>query len=310
MELHQLRYFVTVADLGSFTRAAEKCFVAQPSLSQQIIKLEGELRQPLFERLGRIVRLTQAGQALYTQAVSVLGTVDEIRDRVTAATDPLQGSVNVGAIPTVAPYLLPPLLKSFSRRFPRAAVALHENLTELTVRGCLEGELDIGIIASLSDQDLLSSEVLFTEELLLALPPRHSLLKKRGLSLEAVVGEPFVVMNEVHCLGEQIIGFCKQQGCLPVIRCRSAQLLTIQELVALGHGVSLVPAMASKMDRGRRCEYRSLAAPKPTRTLRMIWHKARYQSPLVKAFIETVRGEAAALKQDAVRWGKSATQQR
>src|SRR5271154_132172 len=171
MELHQLRYVVSVADLGSFTRAAEKCLVAQPSLSQQIIKLERELRQPLFERLGRSVRLTEAGRALYAQAVTVLGSVDEIRNRVTAATDPSVGTVNVGAIPTVAPYLLPPLLKSFSERFLRATVALHENFTEFTVRGCLEGELDIGVIASPIDHDLLASEALFTEELLLALPP-------------------------------------------------------------------------------------------------------------------------------------------
>ena len=100
-------------------------------------------------------------------------------------------------------------------------------------------------------------------------------------------------MSEIHCLGEQIMGFCMQQGCLPVIRCRSAQLLTIQELVALGHGVSLVPAMARTMDRGKRCQYRSLAEPRPTRTLRMIWHKDRYQSPIVKQFIETIRNAVA-----------------
>jgi LysR family transcriptional regulator, hydrogen peroxide-inducible genes activator len=289
MEIHQLRYFVAVADLGSFTRAAEKCLVAQPSLSQQVIKLERELRQPLFERLGRTVRLTEAGRALYAQAVGVLAAVDDIRERVTAATAPGSGTINVGAIPTIAPYLLPPLLRSYRKRFPRANLALHENLTEFTVRGCLEGEFDVGVIASLPESDLLHSEPLFDEELLLALPAKHPLVKKRTITLEDVAGEPFVLMNEIHCLGEQIMGFCKQQGCLPAIRCRSAQLLTIQELVALGHGVSLIPAMSRAMDRGRRCEYRSLADPKPTRTIRLIWHKDRYQSPLVKAFIETLR---------------------
>src|SRR5438105_966230 len=113
MEIHQLRYFVAVVDLGSFTRAAEKCLVAQPSLSQQIIKLERELRQPLLERLGRTVRLTEAGRALYERAVGVLARLDEIRDHVAAATAPGAGAINVGAIPTIAPYLLPPLLKSY-----------------------------------------------------------------------------------------------------------------------------------------------------------------------------------------------------
>lgn len=295
MELHQLRYVVAVADLGSFTRAAEKCLVAQPSLSQQIIKLERELGRPLFERLGRTVRLTEAGRAFYDQAVSVLGSVDEIRERVTAATDPGQGTINIGAIPTIAPYLLPPLLKDFSKLFPQATVALHEHFTEFTLRGCLEGELDVGVIASLPEDNLLHAETLLSEELLLALPPRHPLLKKRQVTLEHVAGEPFVLLNEIHCLGEQILGFCKQKECVPMIRCRSAQLLTVQELVALGHGISLVPAMARAMDRGRRCEYRSLADPRPTRTIRMVWHKDRYQSPLVKAFIQAFR-ESQALR--------------
>jgi LysR family hydrogen peroxide-inducible transcriptional activator len=293
MELHQLRYFVEVANLRSFTRAAEKCHVAQPSLSQQIIKLERELRQPLFERLGRTVRMTDAGRALYAHAVSVLGSVDEIQDLVKTATDPHHGTVHVGAIPTIAPYLLPPLLRDFSKRFPQATMALDENLTDLIVRGCLEGDLDVGVIASPVANDLLHGEVLFTEELLLALPPKHAFLNKRAISWDDLAGEPFVLMNELHCLGEQVVSFCKQQGCLPAISCQSVQLLTIQELVALGRGISLIPAMARQMDRGRRCAYRSLPAPAPTRTIRMVWHKDRYQSPIVKELIQALRNTTA-----------------
>lgn len=289
MELHQLRYFVAVADLRSFTRAAERCLVSQPSLSQQIIKLERELGKPVFERLGRTVQLTKAGHALYEQAAAILRSVEEIQERVAAADAPDQGSITVGAIPTIAPYLLPPVLKSFARRLPDANVALRENLTEWVVRGCLEGELDVGIIASAPTVGLLSSEVLFTEELLLALPPRHALLKRRSIALADVVEEPFILMSELHCLGEQIMGFCQQQECLPIVHCESVQLLTIQELVSQGHGVSLIPAMASEMDRGRRCEYRSLGPPTPTRTIRMIWHQDRYQSPVVKEFLSELR---------------------
>jgi LysR family hydrogen peroxide-inducible transcriptional activator len=288
MELHQLRYFVAVADLGSFTRAAEKCLVAQPSLSQQIIKLETELRQPLLERLGRSVRLTEAGRAFYGRAVGVLAAMEELRQQVTA-NDPGLGTINVGAIPTVAPYLLPPLLQRFARKFPRATVALQENLTELTVRGCLEGELDVGVVASPAASDLLHSEPLFTEELLLALPPRHRLLKRQQIALADITGEPFVLMNEAHCLGEQIMSFCRQRECLPVVRCRSTQLLTVQELVALGHGISLLPAMARG---GRRCACRSLADPKPTRTIHLIWRRHRHQSQLVREFIRMLRESA------------------
>ncbi len=121
MELHQLRYFVMVADLGNFTRAAERCLVAQPSLSQQIMKLEKELGKPLFERLGRKVALTDAGRSLYGQAVSILAAVDDAKRRITEEAESGVGKLAVGAIPTVAPYLLPPLLKQFLKRFPKAA---------------------------------------------------------------------------------------------------------------------------------------------------------------------------------------------
>lgn len=291
MELHQLRYFVAVADLGSFTKAAQRCEVAQPSLSQQIIKLEKELKHPLFERLGRTIRLTDAGRALYDHAVGVLTGVDEIRDRVTAATDPNRGAVAVGAIPTIAPYLLPPLMKSFARRFPKATLTLNENLTDAVIRACLAGEVDVGVIASPVASELLHSEPLFTEPLLLAMPPSHPLVKKKKVLLEDLAAEPFVLMSELHCLGDQIVGFCRQQGYSPVVRCQGVQLLTIQELVAQGHGVSLIPAMAQEMDRGKRCEYRALGEPAPTRTIHLIWHKDRYQSPVVKEFIRALRDQ-------------------
>lgn len=296
MELHQLRYFVAVADLSSFTRAAERCCVAQPSLSQQIIKLEAELKQPLFERLGRTVKLTEAGEALYAQAVQILAAVDEIHERVSAATDPGVGKVRLGAIPTVAPYLLPPILKAFARRYPAATLMLHEDLTEATLKACREGELDVGIIAGPAADDLITSEVLFTEELLVALPKRHRFEKQRRLAWGDLAGEPFILMNEVHCLGQQVVGFCQQQGCQPSIRCQSVQLSTIQELVALGHGISLVPAMACHTDRGKRLVYRSIADAPPTRAITLIWRHDRFQAPIVRAFIEMLREGSAGMR--------------
>jgi LysR family hydrogen peroxide-inducible transcriptional activator len=292
MELHQLRYFVAAADLKNFTRAAEKCFVAQPSLSQQIINLEKELGRPLFERLGRRVRMTDAGRSLYEQAVAILAAVDEAKRRVSGAAEPGRGKVNVGAIPTVAPYLLPPLLRQFARRFPLSEVAVHEDLTEHTVKGCLEGELDVGVVALPLADDLLNVEPLFREELLVAMPPDHRFTKKRRITLEDVGGEPFILLDDIHCLGEAILRFCTHNDCQPLVQCRSAQLLTVQELVALGQGISLIPAMACDVDRGKRCRYRSLAGTRPTRTLALIWHRLRYQSPLVVQFIEALRAYA------------------
>jgi len=197
--------------------------------------------------------------------------------------------VSIGAIPTVAPYLLPPLLRQFAKRFPYSEVAVHEDLTEHTVKGCLEGDLDVGVVALPIGADLLHVEPLFREELMLAMPPGHHFTRKRRITMEDVGAEPFILLDEIHCLGEQIISFCTQNDCHPLVQCRSAQLLTVQELVALGQGVSLIPAMACDVDRGKRCKYRSFAGNKPTRTLAMIWHKLRYRGPLVLQFVEALR---------------------
>jgi LysR family hydrogen peroxide-inducible transcriptional activator len=289
MELHQLRYFKAVAELGSFTRAAEKCLVAQPSLSQQIIKLEKELGQPLFDRLGRKVQLTAAGRVLYDQAISVLTTVDDAKRRVAEAGGAGRGRIAVGVIPTVAPYLLPPLLKSFRATCPFAEVTVCENLTKHTVRGCLEGELDVALAALPINEELLEVEPLFQEELLLAMSQGHPLARRLRISMKDVSGQSFILLDEAHCLGEQVVSFCKQESCLPAMSCRSSQLLTVQELVRLGQGISLIPAMAAALDRDERTLYRSLSGKKPARTLAIMWQKHRYRSRVVEQFIEAAR---------------------
>ena len=249
MELHQLRYFVAVAELGQFTRAAERCLVAQPSLSQQISKLEKELRQPLFERLGRIVRLTDAGRTLYEQAVSILASVEEAKRQVADTAGEPGGVVAVGVIPTVAPFLMPSLANEFQQRYPRSRVYINEDLTANVIENCLKGELDVGVLALPVSDARLYVEPLLDEELLLVLPAGHALAKKRRVTIQDLNGQPFILLSEMHCLGQQIVAFCNHETCSPFIACRSVQLLTVQELVSVGNGVSLLPAMAGACDR-------------------------------------------------------------
>ena len=298
MEIHQLRYFVAVAEMGNFTRAAEKCFVAQPSLSQQIIKLEKELGQPLIERLNRGIRLTDAGDILYEKACQILDAVDQVQRSLDDSQDDDVGRIVVGAIPTVAPYLLPRVLKKFSKRYPKAEVILRENLTEFTIQGCLEGDLDLGILALPISSEQLVVTPLFTEELLLVMHPKHRLAKKKRITMNNVSEEPFILLSETHCLGEQILSFCKQRDCLPRVCCESSQLLTAQEMVGLNHGISLIPEMAARVDQSKQRLYRSLYGVKPTRTLAMIWNKHRYQSPLVKNFIEMLQDDVLSISGD------------
>jgi LysR family transcriptional regulator, hydrogen peroxide-inducible genes activator len=291
MELHQLRYFVAVAQLENFTRAAQKCFVAQPSLSQQIIKLERECGGPLFDRTGRKVRLTDRGRNLFDRAIEILAAVDGAKRAMSDDGD--AGQITVGAIPTIAPYLLPPLLKRFLRDYPKTEVTVSENLTEYTIQACLEGDVDVGILALPVLEEQLAIEPLMTEELLLAMAVGHPLAAKRRVTMQDVSLERFVLLSETHCLGQQVISFCKGQQCQPAVSCRSAQLLTVQELVAAGHGVSLIPQMAVSSDRSQQTKYRSLTGERPSRTIAMIWRKNRYHSPAVERFIAALGDYAA-----------------
>src|SRR5262245_56134106 len=173
MEMHQLRYFAKVAELGHFTRAAEACHVSQPSLSQQIQKLERELGRPLFERLGRGVRLTEAGRQFKRRADQILGLVDDAKASV--ADDPECGRLVVAAIPTVAPYFLPPALTALAAACPRAAVEVFEEPTAAVLQACADGEVDLAVVALPIHDETMHLEPLFSEELMAVLPAGHPL---------------------------------------------------------------------------------------------------------------------------------------
>ena len=287
MEVHQLRYFVKVAELGHFTRAAEACHVSQPSLSQAVAKLERELGQPLFERLGRTVRLTDAGRQFQRRANHILGLLDEARASV--ADDPDAGRLTVAAIPTVAPYLLPPVLTAFGKECPRAQVEVVEETTEEVVRRAAHGEIDLAVLAVPVPHPGLHVEPLFTEDLLAVLPAGHPLAGKAKVTMKELSAERFVLLNEAHCLTGTALSFCTRRGVGPVVTARMHQLTTVLELVRLGHGVSLIPQMAARADASPERVYRPIAGEKPTRTLAVGWNTHRYQTKLMKRFVGVLR---------------------
>jgi LysR family transcriptional regulator, hydrogen peroxide-inducible genes activator len=289
MELHQLRYFTAVAELENFTRAAEHCHVSQPSLSQQIIKLEQQLGRPLFERLGRRVRLTDAGRSLYEHAVRILASIHDAESSLDSTSDWKESALSVGAILTIAPYLLPGVLGPFRKQFPKSRVTVHEGFTAELVRACLTGDIDLAIVALPIQDERLVVEPLFTEELLLAMPAAKMPWSIRRPTLDDLNRMPFVLLDEMHCLGGQIVRFCQQRECLPAITCKTAQLLTVQHMVGLGQGVSLVPELAAREDKTGACRYVSLGDEAPRRTIAMIRHKDRFRSELVNRFQGSLR---------------------
>ncbi|WP_337174626.1 LysR family transcriptional regulator [Paludisphaera sp.] len=287
MEIQQLRMFLKVAEQGSFTGAARECGVSQPAISQQIARLEGSLGRPLFERQGRQVALTEAGEILRRRAMQIVSLTEDtarlLRD------DGETGRVSVSAIPTVAPYLMPTLLGSFHERHPRAAVEVNEEVTEAILRRCGVGEVDVGVLAMPASRAYLKFEPLFEEELLLATAADHPLADRERVELDDLRDHPFVLLDEAHCLSEDIRGFCRRRLFQPVATGRAAQLVTVQELVAQGFGISLIPAMAARPDPSGRLLYRSLDGERPTRTIAACWNPDRYESRLMLSFLDTLR---------------------
>jgi LysR family hydrogen peroxide-inducible transcriptional activator len=282
VELDQLRYFLQVARRGNFTRAAEDLMISQPALSRSIQKLEEELGQPVFERKTRSVSLTDTGTLLQARAQQVFAILEDTKAEITD--DGKSGRVRVGAIPTIAPYFLPEVLRRFSAAFPKATVVVQENTTDVLLRSCTQGEIDLAIIALPVPTKYLEVEILFEEELLLVLPPDHPLADKSKIRLSDVEPFPFVLLDEAHCLSANIVSFCRQRSFQPVTVERTSQLTMVQELVSLSHGVSMIPAMAQRCDQSDRRVYRSLSNPKPMRTIAVVWNPYRFESRLLKAF--------------------------
>jgi LysR family hydrogen peroxide-inducible transcriptional activator len=300
MELHQLRYFVAVAQIGNFSRAAKRCHVSQPSLSQQILKLERRLGQPLLNRLGRRVVLTDAGRLLLERAQAILAAVDEAERRLMDSDGLEAGRLAVGAIPTIAPYLLPLALEGFTQRHPNIELTVQEDVTRNLVAAVVEGELDLALVALPIADKHVEVEPILTEPLFAALPREHPLTRRRSITIQDLGAEPFILLNEMHCLGEQVISLCRAHDCQPKIACRSAQIATIQALIGLGHGVSLLPDMARRVDHSNRIVYRSLAKEEPQRTIAAIWHRQHYHCPSAKHFLAGLHELAVELQGPAV----------
>ena len=288
MEMHQLRYFARVADLGNFTYAAKACHVSQPSLSFQIAKLERQLGQPLFERQSRGAKLTNAGLRFKERVDQILRLIVDAQACMQDDTD--SGRLVVAAIPTIAPYLLPSALARFSKQFPLAQIEVIEETTEHIIRMCAEGDVDLSIIALPIAHTNLEVTPLFKEELLAVLPKGHQLAKKKRLVLDDLAKQPFVLLHEAHCLTDQTRGFCTRHLITPITTARTHQLTTVLELVRLGHGISLIPAMAAKMDQHPDRVYRRFRGTIPARTIALGWNRLRYQSQLFKTFVRFLKG--------------------
>ena len=264
MELHQLRYACAVHETGSFSRAAERCQVAQPSLSQQVLKLEEELGTRIFDRLGRGVRLTEAGQAFLPHARSVLDYVELARASVSNSAD-VRGNVTLGAIPTIAPYLIPPYTVAFTRRYPESRLRIVEETTPGLIEGLRNLSIDFALLALPIRQKDLELTRIRTERLFVAVPEAHRFADREALALADLRGESLVMLRDGHCFRDLSLNLCGSARISPTISFESSQFSSVLGMVAAGVGLSLVPEMA--LDRGASCRFLPLLDSTAVRTI-------------------------------------------
>ena len=297
MEIHQLRYFRAVAATGSFTRAAEQQHVAQPALSQQIIKLEAELGAKLFDRFPRFVRLTRFGEAFLPKAGSILDQIGDARREIQEmAGDELGsevGDVSIGAIPTIAPYLLPPVSSRFAHKHPGIKVSVVEEITSVLLDRLRDGSLDMALAAlPVPGPDLVAEELL-REPLFLVVPVRHRLAKpgnqlSRGIEdLREIESEPFLLLKEGHCFRENTLQACRRSRMHPNVVFESGQFSTILGMVSAGMGVSVVPAMA--VERHQGCKFIRIKDERSQRRVGVLRLKRRPPTRAQRALLEILR---------------------
>ena len=265
MEINQLRYVCAVAETSSFSRAAERCQVAQPSLSQQVLKLENDLGAKLFDRLGRSVRLTEAGRAFLPHARSILTQMETARSSVADKCADVRGSVAVGVIPTIAPYLMPRYTTTFAKKYPEAKLRIVEETTPVLIEGLRNLSIDLAILALPLRHKDLELFPLRTEPLFAVLPIDHPRAAAKTLALKDLRGESFVMLRDGHCFRDLSIAACTKARVTPRIAFESGQFSSLFGMVAAGVGISLVPEMA--IDRNAGCRYVRLSDARATRTI-------------------------------------------
>ena len=291
MELHQLRYFVAVAETGSFSRGAERCGITQPSLSQQILKLEDELGQKLFDRLGRTVQMTPSGRILLPRAQRILAEVNSASKAVQQDILDGKGSLTIGAIPTIAPFLLPEALGELRKRFPEAELHITEDTTDRLVQKLVRAEIDCAIMSPPVEEDHLVAESLFTEELFAILPPKHPLAQSGELKVTMLQGQDAIVLQPMHCLSSQIDAFCKAESVQRHVTCSTSQLETLYNMVALGMGLSVVPEMFVRKAPQGPCVIKNFTGKVPRREISIYWHGGRVRNPLGEFLADIIRAK-------------------
>jgi len=300
MNLRDLRYLVALADERHFGRAADRCFVSQPTLSAQIRKLEEYLGVALVERRPKRVSLTATGEKIVERARRLLLEADAIVEVAKTERDPLAGALRLALIPTVGPYLLPHVVRQLRRALPRLKLLLYEYQTGPLLGKLRDGELDLGILALPAAADGLATAELFDEPFTLAVPANHPLAARDRVRVADLEGETLLLLEDGHCLRDQALEVCSRIHLGDEQDYRATSLETLRQMVAAGHGVTLLPQLAAAAPVGtaRGLRIKPFGNPPPVRTIGAVWRKSTTRQQAIDTVVATIR---AAMKEESKR---------
>jgi LysR family hydrogen peroxide-inducible transcriptional activator len=295
MEFQQLRYVAALARELHFLKASQKVNVTQPTLSQQIKKLEEELGTPLFERSPRKVRLTAAGQKFLPHALAALAAVERGAGELKQQSGEISGTVKLSVIPTICPYLMPEVITRLHKSAPKLTLELYEDTTSATLSRLREGSVDLGLLSPPTLEKGVSELVLAKEPFYLAVGSRHRLAGRASVSPRELESERLLVLQEGHCFGEQSLDYCKRAVSDTQVIFRGSSLESVLRLAAAGEGVTFVPRMATNTSARPDLRFIPFASPQPERQIGVVW---RLSSPLLNThrFVMDLIAEAAQKK--------------
>jgi len=288
--LRQLQYALAVAEFQNFRKAAEACAVAQPSLSAQVSQLEEALGVVIFERAARGVTVTRAGAAILERARRTILEADDLTATAERSRDPLAGKLNIGVIPTVAPYLLPEITGDLRKKFPKLQLLWTEEKTHTLVERIASGELDAGILAVESEIGELAYEPLGRDAFVLAVPKEHPLARGHTpAKLDQLDGETVLLLEDGHCFRDQTLAVCHRGGAEEA-SVRGTSLSTLTQMVAGGAGITFLPQIAVRTEnRAHLLITRPFGPRGPSRTLALAWRKSA-------PFADTLHALTAAMR--------------
>lgn len=289
MTLTQLNYVVAVAQHHSFLKAAEACHVTQPTLSQQIQKLEAELGVQIFDRQSQPVTPTLLGEKIVVQALVALKEAEKIQDLIDETRGDLQGKVTIGVIPTLAPYLLPLFLKKFSDAHPNLQIHIEELQTEQIVEKIHAREMDLGLAVTPLEDVTLVQRSLFLEPFMLYVSETHPLAKQKNVDAKDLSPNDIYLLKEGHCFREQSLSLCQSRAKKVGhhVQFESGSLETLKEFVESGEGYTLLPSLATLKIKNSKY-LKPFSAPVPSREVSLVYSPHFIRIKLIESLANSI----------------------